>query len=394
MNQETIKIRLLYVVLIPVFGIVSFLLSKIYPPHAQDFAAYWQAGYMILSKQDIYQSQTWIAEREALGTALHSEPTFQYPLPFAVLISPLGALPIDVAYMFWIFITQLIVLFSVASLLGSYSEYSANLLLIAVAGVYLFRATYITIFSGQILSIILLAIVLAIYLLQRRKQFVVGALLSILAFKPSLGLPILLLVGIWFLFSKRWYSLLGLIAGGLILFLIGAFVNPHWVIDYISIGASSFDKYYGMQATLWGMTGYFLKKDWSIWVNIGVVSFTLLISVYFLWKHRSINEPLFIFAFILPVALLTAPYSWAHDHFLLIIPIMYVFMNLVNLSGKWAGGIFLSGIVVLATGLVAIAYVIKLDVWSILIPSGVLFLVLYVHRKAVLEGMKLHPLQN
>jgi hypothetical protein len=202
-------------VLIPVFGVVSFLLPKIYNPRAQDFAAYWQAGYMLRTGQDVYDSRSWLRVRELFGTARHTESTFIYPLPFVVLFSPISGLPIDIAYIFWTFLIQIAILISISILLNFYPGYSADLILIVVAGIFLFRATYITIFSGQILALLLLATTLAIYLLQHHQQFFGGVLLAFLTFKPSLGLPVLLLLGIWLLFSKRWLSILGMIIGGL-----------------------------------------------------------------------------------------------------------------------------------------------------------------------------------
>ena len=378
MNQETLKIRLIYGMLILIFGVVSLLLPKVYKPNTQDFASYWQAGYMLRNGQNVYDSASWIAVREALRTARYTEPTFIYPLPFVVLVSPISLLPIYSAYVLWVFITQITILISTSVLLSFTPRRSANLVLMAFAGVYLFRATFITIFSGQVLFLMLLVTVFSIYLLQKHNQFWAGALLALLTFKPSFGLAVLLLVGIWFLFTKRWASIAGMITGGLTLLLIGMLANPRWVLDYLSVSGTSFDKYYGRQATIWGMTGYLFTQDWSIWVSVSLVSIALLASAYFLWTHRSSDKPLFIFAVILPVSLLTAPYSWAHDHILLIVPILYLFMKIVNLWGSRMGGIFLASVVFLATGLVSVAYAISLDVWSILVPLGILLLVLFL----------------
>ena len=92
-NTQKTRTAFIFLILIPVFLLVSLSSSKIYDARKQDFAAYWQAGHMILSGQDIYNSSEWIAERERRGTALHSESTFHYPLPFAVLFSPLALFP-------------------------------------------------------------------------------------------------------------------------------------------------------------------------------------------------------------------------------------------------------------------------------------------------------------
>ena len=101
MNLEhgnKVRSRFIFIILIPIFMVVSIASSKFVDAHKQDFAAYWQAGHMILSGQDVYNSSGWIKERELRGTAPHSEPTFQYLLPLAVVFVPLGLLPIQSAY--------------------------------------------------------------------------------------------------------------------------------------------------------------------------------------------------------------------------------------------------------------------------------------------------------
>ncbi|MCI0608221.1 MAG: DUF2029 domain-containing protein [Anaerolineae bacterium] len=132
--------------------------SKIYDARKQDFAAYWQAGHMILAGQDVYNSTEWIAERELRGTALHSEPAFHYPLPFAILFSPLALFSVQSAYTIWLFFEQVAILISILALLSFYPARTSYLELFTIAGIFLFRPSFSVILNGQILSLLLITL--------------------------------------------------------------------------------------------------------------------------------------------------------------------------------------------------------------------------------------------
>ena len=260
-HDSNTRIRSLLMILIPIFVLVSVSSSKNYDANKQDFAAYWQAGHMILAGQDIYDSSEWIAECELRGTALHSEPTFHYPLPFAVLFSPLALLPIQSAYVLWLFFEQLAILVSILLLLSFYPARTGYLELLAVAGVFLFRPTFSVIFNGQILSVLLLLVCVSILLFHHQRWFYGGFALSLLSLKPSIGLPILVFAGIWLFAKKQGRGILGMALGCLALLLIGMLVDPNWVMDYVSVGGDSFSKYFGLHPTLWGAVDKIFIQD-------------------------------------------------------------------------------------------------------------------------------------
>ena len=366
-NHESVEKKrtiFLFAMLVPIFLIVSLLIAKINDAHTKDFAAYWQAGHMLLLGQDVYDSPTWIAERELLRTALHSEPTFQYPLPFAILFAPLAMLSVQSSYIFWIFLAQIAILASIAILLGFYPRRSGYIELAIVAGIFLFRPAFSVIVAGQILPFLLFFVTLAILLFDRKKWFWGGFILSLLSVKPSIGIPLLALAGIWLLSRKQWMGILGMLVGGIVLFLIGALVNPDWVIDYVNIGGDSFSKYFGMHPTLWGVVDKILVVNSRSMVAGILVSLTILLLEAYLF-HKTQVGSLEAFAIILPAGLLIAPYSWAYDQILLMVPIVYIAMNISILQGTKVAVLFLFGIVALAVVLVSIAYLVDHDVWSV-----------------------------
>ncbi len=354
-----------FLILCPIFLVFSLLLSRWWEGRGMDFGAYWQAGHMVLSGQDVYDRTQWIAVRELMGTALHSEPTFQYPLPLAIFFALLAWLPIQTAYTLWIFLTQVAVLTSIVILLDLYPAKSGYLELLAIAGIFFFRPMFSILNSGQILGLLLLLVSVSIRLFASGRWFSGGFVLAVLSLKPSVGFPILLLSGLWLLSRKQWKGIGGLLAGGLTLVLIGALVNPRWLIDYINIGGYSFWKYYGVNPTLWGIVDKIFKID-SLSVAIGLVGVAAVFAMeaYLFWRNKSNVEAFPAFASIVPAALFVAPYLWHHDQILLTIPIVFLLISISVKYGIGKAGIFMFGIVALAFAMVTIAYMVGHDVWS------------------------------
>jgi len=366
----------LFAMLVPIFIIVSLLIAKINDARTKDFAAYWQAGHMILLGQDVYDSNEWIAKRELLQTALHSEPTFQYPLPFAILFAPFAMLSVQASYVFWVFLVQAAILASIVILFSFYPGRSGYIELAIVAGIFLFRPAFSVIVAGQIPPFLLFFVSLTILLFNQKKWFWGGFILSLLSVKPSIGVPLLALAGIWLLSRKQWMGILGLLAGGIMLFLIGAVVNPYWVVDYLTIGGDSFNKYFGMHPTLWGLVDKILVVNSQSLVVGAIVAFTVLLMEAYLFHTTQVGS-LAAFAAILPAGLLIAPYSWAYDQILLTVSIVYLVMNISTLWGSKVAALFLFGIVTLAVVLVSVAYLVDHDVWSVITTLTLWMLVRY-----------------
>ena len=366
-NTQKTRTTFIFLILIPIFLLVSLSSSKVYDARKQDFAAYWQAGHMILAGQDVYNSSEWIAERERRGTALHSESTFHYPLPFAVLFSPLAVVPVEFAYALWLFFGQVAILTSILTLLTFYPARSSYFELFTIAGIFLFRPSFSVILNGQILSLLLMFVCVSVLLFHNQNWFWGGFALSLLALKPSIGLPMLVLAGVWLFVSKQLHGIFGIALGCVTLLLAGMLIDPNWPIDYLRVGGDSFSKYFGLHPTLWGVVDKIFVQDSRSLVAGAVVSLVIFLTeVYVLNKKGINNPPIEAFASILPAGLLIAPYSWSYDQILLAVSLIYLMIRIAYSSGNWIAVLFLFGIVSLSIFLVLIAHVVHHDVWSFL----------------------------
>jgi len=356
-----------FAVLCPIFLVFSFLSSNWYDGRKQDFSQYWQAGHMILAGQNVYDSAEWIAEREREGTAFHANPPFQYPLPLALLFTPLAMLPVRTAYILWVFLAQVMVLTSITMLFSFYPARSGYFEILAITGIFFFRPMFSVINSGQIIALLLLLLVLSIRLFHTHKWFWGGFALSVLSLKPSIGIPILVLAGLWLLTGKQWRGIWGMLSGGFVLVLLGALVNTRWPMDYLNISQDVFDKYYGMHPTLWGVVDKIFKID-SLSVTIGLVcvAAVLVVQAWVFRGNKSNVDAFPAFASILPAALLVAPYSWNYDQILLIVPIMFLLISISVKYGMGKAALFMVGLLALAFAMLTVAYSLGHDVWSVL----------------------------
>jgi len=373
-----------FVILGPIFVVFSLFLSRWHDGHQQDFAAYWQAGRMILTGQNVYDSAQWIAVRQSEGILPYAEPTFQYPLPLGILFSPLALFPIQSAYTLWMFCAQIAVLACIAILLEFYPERSGYFELLTITGVFFFRPMFSILHSGQILTLLLLLLSISIRLFHNHNWFFGGFILSMLSLKPSLGFPVLILSGLWLLSRTQWKGIWGMISGGFVLIFIGALVNYKWIVDYIKIGGNFLHKYYGIHPTLWGVVDKIFKIDrLSLTIGFVCVASVLVVEAYLFWRNKSDLAAFPAFATILPAALLIAPYAWNYDQILLTVPIVFILIAISIKHGNGKAALFMLGIVMLAFGMVAIAYLVGHDVWSFLNSFVVWMVSLYFVTKSV-----------
>jgi hypothetical protein len=374
---------ILCILLIAVFFTAQTLDARTY-----DFAAYWQAGYMIIHGKNVYDSEQWLSIRDEQKTALHSEIVFQYPLPLAILISPLSHLPIQHAYMTWILVSILLISLSIFVLLLQNKKSSPIFIGLVIGGMFLFRPMYTVIFSGQILSILLFASTLAILCFQQKKWFFGGILLSILILKPSIGLPILALAGLWLISVKAYKAIAGLTSGCVVMLLIGMYYNPLWIKEYWIATQSLLTRYSGMHATAWGVFSLTLKDAfWSNTVTLVVSGILLSVLIYLFWVKKT-EDYLAVFAILLPTGLLIAPYSWSYDQILIIISLVFIINKLSTIYGYKSGLIFLFLIQLLAIGFFVMANSLFHDVWSVTVTFLVLGISITVYKHPLLCSNK------
>jgi len=289
-----------------------------------DFFTFWLAGWMNWARQNPYSSQQWIAGHTRFGAVWIPNPIFPYPLPLAVFLAPLGLLALEQAYVLWFYTSEAAILIFLVLIVGMWPAPKATSYLFPlVAGAFLFRPTLITLQNGQLGAIFLLILALTLLLWERERWFLGGLCLALVALKPTLGMPLLLLAGLWLAGQKKYAALAGIFLSTTILALMGYMRDPAWIAQFLAVGNRKLGETLGYSPTLWGLSGAICRHDWACTVTLGgILSICLLaFTSYILLKKGASLSPLIALSLILPVTVLITPYLWAYDQILLLIPI-------------------------------------------------------------------------
>lgn len=298
-----------------------------------DFLVFWLAGHANWANFDPYTSADWLAARHQFGAETMPEPEFLYPLPLAVLLAPLGFLPIHQAFIIWGFLSALLIILSIGILFQSKKTHSnINYLVFPfILFTPLFPPVLLTLFLGQLSAFLLLLASLATYFWQKEKFFWGGFFIAFFTLKPSIGLPLLAFTSLWLLYKRHFRAFGGMLTSSFLLLFIGLLRDPHWVSRFLTISGNKMDNTFGYSPTIWGISGLACHFETGCTVGFGIMEVILVIALT-LWifsklKSTSLAQE---FGIILVLSLLTAPYLWPYDQLLLLIPIILSLIALLE----------------------------------------------------------------
>ena len=314
-------------------GIIGIIFAVVVPRYAPgrgklDLIRYWAATHLFVTGGDAYDSQALRTLEMAVSPDAFSEMIKEgddveawNPPWMLALLSPLGWIPFETAVHIWVFFNTTIIGLSVwmiwEMLGGGQDEKGFTILL---AATYWFSSTLLLIQIGQISSLLLLALVLFVYFVQRKLYVWAGVVLIPLTFKPHIAFLVLLTIGIWVLAKRRWGLILGSLAVAFASLVLASLISPNWINDYMRVlsnlpikthststigslvemltGVPWF-KYIGV--LLLPSAFYFARKV-ETWGWITTLNFILLLTLPFSFYGYSFDQVVFL----LPVAELIA----------------------------------------------------------------------------------------
>jgi hypothetical protein len=352
---------------------IAFLIISVWIVSTQDYAdtdffSFWLAGYSIRVGEDPYDAEWWTLAHDMFGAEWISDATFLYPLPLAIFFIPLGFFSLKQAFVLWIFLSQwMILLASVLLLRRENWSMNKKYFLPILVGIFLFRPVILTMFHGQLGAFFLLILVIMLILWANHKWLLGGLLLPLLALKPSFGLLIGAMLGIWLIAQKKWTALAGVLVACFGLCLLGWLYNPTWISEFLAIGSGKLGQTFGYSPTVWGVSGQLCSQSRICTVIFGGLFGGLLLIAYFYMLLKSADNlsSTMGMSLIIPIALLVTPYGWAYDQILLIIPILIVIMAMTSRGFPYIvpAALFLL-ISLLALVFVLLAMEIEYDMWS------------------------------
>ena len=298
-----------------------------------DFFTFWLAGHMLWTGQNPYIASDWISGHSQFGVTWVPNEKFVYPLPLALFYAPLGYLSLYDARVTWVFLSEVMITLSVFALISLQTNSTRKYYIIPIlAGVVLFRPTYITLFFGQISGLVLFLLVGVVYLWEMKKWLLGGMVLPLVMLKPSLGGPILIILALWLLIQKRGAALVGIAVSAFALMFVGMMLDSNWIIEYLAIGKNKMAESFGFSPTLWGLAAYVSGFDIYRTLFLGGAAISILLAgvFYLMWRKHKTMTPAWIASVAITTALLVTPYAWPYDQLLLVIPIVTIMMTMVT----------------------------------------------------------------
>jgi hypothetical protein len=297
-----------------------------------NFAFFWLSGRMILNGENPYNETQYLVGHETYGIKWQPNRIFPYPLPLAIIFIPLGLLSLPTAYVTWQVITLIIIAATIFVLLNHWTESAPKRLLIPIfASMFFFGPLYLTLHTGSVGALAILAIVGAILLFEKDRSLLAGIVLSLTILKPPQGLTILLLAGIWFLARRDWKAILGVAIGGIALLIVGIIQDPLWVIKFSGATEAVMDRTQGIHSNVWAFAYLACGGASPCFTLLGAAGSVTLLGLggFFLWKNQA-RSAWEAFNVIIPIAFVSTIYLWAYDQIPYIIPIVWIIGTLVE----------------------------------------------------------------
>jgi hypothetical protein len=359
-----------------VFAVNSINNSRHEDYRNSNFAKFWIAGHMILVGENPYNPLQWSAEHRRLGSGWTPDVIFLYPLPQAFLMVPLALLPPAASFIVWGVLSQAIVAGACYALLVRSGSAEQKLMFVPlVLFLLFFGPVYLTLQIGSIGALTVAIVLAGIFLLDRDQGFFAGLILSLLMLKPPLGIPILLLAGVWFLLRHDARALLGTFAGGMILLVSGLLYDPNWVGEFAANSQVVSGRTLGTQSSLWSFSDFVCSQNGICTLALGgVLSLVLLaLAAWWIRRFRQGNSAWEAFNIILPVSFACAVYVFVYDQILYVIPIIWICLQLIKGTRSYLPAflclIFLD---LMSLQLLVLQATTQKDTWSILTTIVVL----------------------
>ncbi len=197
----------------------------------QDLAQYWAGAHLI---RDNPYSEVLVTNFErSFGYSMHSPAMVMRNPPSAfVLVLPLRYMNYNIAFAFWTLLSVLTVAVCArfSSCFGGNSEPSVAPAFLCL----IYGPTVALLLVGQIAILVLLGVTLFLVMLERKRDRLAGAFLSLTFVKPHVVLLVLIAIALWTIKTRRWAVTLSL---GLSLVAASGFAllfNPQVFIQYLA----------------------------------------------------------------------------------------------------------------------------------------------------------------
>ena len=370
----------LFIIFLAAYFIAST--QDYYRAEGKDFISLWLAPRLIIQGKDPYNSIDWVAAHETYGAKWVSDQTFLYPFPLAVLLLPLGLLPLEYASVLWVALSILAMLYIVQAVLSLWKDdWPITYLIPVVMGIFLFRSVAVSWWLGQIDWLILLCLIGGMLHWEKRKWLQGMMIISASIIKPQLGVPLLAFISMWLVLRHKWKAIMGEGITLLALFGIGWLFNHAWLVQWLQIGRTKIEALLCCTPTIWGFSSLLCGFNLVCGFRLAIVA-SILLGILLMTRLIKLPDSgaKFVLGFSIPIALLVSPYLWTYSHLILILPILIILgiMKHRKMSYMLVAP-FILYIALFSSAIVFISIRVGVDVLSSLVPLVVFALFWLFH---------------
>ena len=360
-----------YVFIIPIFDYVN-----------KDFMTFWAGSRAILEGVDLYNDQLWEPFRAKYGSSWMPNATAPYPLWTFILTLPFALFSVEVGAALWLMVSQVLLAVCILGLLYRVFQFKPTtnetffILVVAFASI----PNILILVNGQFTYFLLAIFTLFLFLLQRKRPFWAGMILSLIVLKPNIFILFMPLFAFWLLLRKRWSIIGGGVAGLTVMLILSWLILPGWIVGWVAVRSKT--AVVTITPTVWGLAADLFGSGWFFPGLVLAVLLTIWVSWY-IFTRKELSDTA-VLSLALAASFLVTPYMWTYEHALLLIPWLWSFTMLS--PRKLAQIIFF----IMAFALPWIMFVISAirlqESLSFIVPLSTIALIIFTHKRFSLSA--------
>ena len=371
-NQKMTNNRKKTILLISLLILISiFILSSPFLNSNKigtgDFRPYWSASFLLANHQDFsdvsnmaYVERNYTSWNEPITMMAWFAPTG------IIVLLPYIFFPFNKAAFLWLFTNILVVSISIFLLWNKVKIH----LWIPFITVFGFSMTLLSLYVGQVNTLVLLGLAILISLEKNKYDYLKGAGLILITIKPHLAIISLPLILLNYFRNKQWRILLGFFTTLIIMVMFLYILYPKWPISFWKLITSGMGSLRN-SPTISGLLLVVFGESWGKWIWFPTI---ILIIIYWFFRGERWNFRTMVDLSLI-LGLLISPLGWSYDQVILLVPVMRILEWLVRglISGLYASVFVI--ILIIANG---ISFIMRIkdinDVWYFWLPLLILFL--------------------
>jgi hypothetical protein len=312
-------------VLLAVFCLKAYSNYRSQDPINSNFFSFWLSGHMTWTGESPYDSAQFLRGFDQYGATYRPSKILQYPLPLMYFLAPIGLLPVGAAYFAWQVMIEIIIAVAVYILLRHEPGVWVLFPLVTLSLLF-FGPVYLSLQLGAVGALSLLALALAILLLQNKQPLWAGVALAITFLKPPQALTLMLLIGLWFLCRREWKAIAGVAIGGFALVAVWAWRDPLWLVKFRGSSDALLGRTLGVQSNVYSFAYLACNQGIACMWGLGTAAalVVLALGAFLLWRNRARWSDWDAFSIIIPLSFVSAVYLWSYDQLLYVIPITWI----------------------------------------------------------------------